>query len=103
MVIEIPELFTSEEVRALRKELEAADWTDGRGTAGHRAALVKENEQLALDDPTGLRLSEQVLGRIYQTPLFIAAALPRRVLQPRFSRYAEPVNTYAAISPAPCF
>lgn len=88
MVIEIPELFTKEEVRALRKELEAADWTDGRRTAGHRAAMVKENEQLALDDPTARRLSDQVLARIYQTPLFIAAALPRRVLQPRFSRYA---------------
>jgi len=87
MVIEIPELFHASEVREIRDALESADWTDGRATAGHRAALVKENEQLALDLPLARQLADRVLARLAQNPLFIAAALPARVLQPRFSRY----------------
>ncbi|MGF7154146.1 Fe2+-dependent dioxygenase [Novosphingobium gossypii] len=87
MVIEIPELFDAAEVAEIRAALETADWTDGRATAGHRAARVKENEQLALDHPLAKQLADRVLARLSQSPLFIAAALPARVLQPRFSRY----------------
>ena len=87
MVIEIPELLTPPEVREMRALLERADWSDGRVTAGHRAAKVKDNEQLALDHPLAKQLADRVLARLSQTPLFIAAALPQRVLQPRFSRY----------------
>ncbi|MBB4857696.1 PKHD-type hydroxylase [Novosphingobium chloroacetimidivorans] len=87
MVIEIPELFEPTEVREIRAALEAAPWTDGRATAGHQAARVKDNEQLALDLPLARELSDRVLARLSQTPLFIAAALPARVLPPRFSRY----------------
>lgn len=87
MILEIPALFSPDEVREMRAQLEDADWTDGRVTAGHRAARVKENEQLALDDPLARALADRVLERLGQSPTFIAAALPRRVLQPRFSRY----------------
>ncbi|MEW9855018.1 Fe2+-dependent dioxygenase [Novosphingobium sp. M1R2S20] len=87
MVIEIPELFAPSEVRDMRAALENADWTDGRATAGHRAGRVKQNEQLALEHPLARQLADCVLARLSQTPLFIAAALPNRVLQPRFSRY----------------
>lgn len=88
MVIEIPELFDAAEVRELRAALDQAQWADGRATAGHRAGRVKDNEQLDLDSPLARQLAEQILARLWQTPLFIAAALPRRILQPRFSRYA---------------
>jgi PKHD-type hydroxylase len=88
MVIEIPELFDASEVREIRAALETADWTDGRATAGHRAARVKDNEQLARDHPLAKQLADRVLARLAQSPLFIAAALPARVLPPLFSRYA---------------
>jgi PKHD-type hydroxylase len=87
MVIEIPELFDAAEVREMRGALESADWADGRATAGHRAVRVKENEQLPLDHPLARQLADRVLDRLGKTPLFIAAALPAKVLQPRFSRY----------------
>lgn len=87
MVIEIPELFDAAEVREFRDALEGADWADGRATAGHRAVRVKENEQLPLEHPLAKRLADRVLDRLGKTPLFIAAALPAKVLQPRFSRY----------------
>jgi PKHD-type hydroxylase len=87
MVIEIPELFTAAEAREMREALEQAQWSDGRATAGYRAARVKDNEQLPLDHPLARQLGERVLARLGETPLFIAATLPARVLPPRFSRY----------------
>jgi PKHD-type hydroxylase len=87
MVIEIPELFTPDEARDMREALAGADWSDGRATAGYRAARVKDNDQLALDHPLALQLGQRILAQLSQTPLFIAAALPARVLPPRFSRY----------------
>lgn len=87
MVIEIPELFAPSEVQEMRAALESADWADGRATAGYRAARVKDNDQLAVDHPLARELGQRVLAKLSQTPLFIAAALPARVLPPRFSRY----------------
>ncbi len=105
MLLQIPDLFSADEVRDVRQALEAADWIDGRATAGHRAARVKSNLQLAVDDPTARRLGDAILDRLGQTPLFIAAALPLRVLPPRFNRY-EGAGRYgphvdSAIFPVP--
>lgn len=105
MLLQIPDLFSADEVRDARAALEAADWIDGRATAGHRAARVKSNLQLALDDPTARRLGDAIVDRLGQTPLFIAAALPLRVLPPRFNRYegdgAYGAHVDSAIFPIP--
>lgn len=87
MTIEIPELLGSAEVREMRAQLEAASWQDGKQTAGHRARSVKANLQLGLDDPLGKRLGDFVLGKLAQCPLFLASALPLRIVPPRFNRY----------------
>ena len=105
MLLQIPDLFSADEVREARRALEAAEWIDGRATAGHQAARVKSNLQLALDDPTAQRLGNAIVDRLGQTPLFIAAALPLRVLPPRFNRY-EGAGAYgphvdSAIFPIP--
>lgn len=68
--------------------LETASWRDGRHTAGHLAARVKANEQLADDDPLALQLSSSLLERLASVSRFVAAALPLKVLPPRFNRYA---------------
>lgn len=89
MIIEIPELLGEAEVRSIRAQLESADWYDGRGTAGHRAGLVKTNLQLRLDDPLAQDLGARLIERLGQTPLFIASALPVRIMPPRFNRYED--------------
>ncbi len=105
MLLHIPGLFSPAEARDMRARLEAADWEDGRATAGHRAASVKRNLQLPLGDPLTVSLGEGILERLSQTPLFIAAALPLRILPPRFNRY-EGGGTYGnhvdnAVFPVP--
>lgn len=87
MALEIPELLNADEVREVREQLAAAQWKDGKNTAGHRARSVKTNLQLGLDDPLAQRLGDFVLGKLSQSPLFIAAALPMRIVPPRFNRY----------------
>lgn len=87
MLIEIVEVLSPEEARRCRERLEAGTWQDGRLTAGHLAAGVKTNEQLDDNDPLVKEMGEAILARLGQTPRFIAAALPFRILPPRFNRY----------------
>lgn len=93
MMLRIPALLSSADVLMCRETLDRAAWQDGRATAGHQSAQVKSNLQLPLDSPVAARLGSLVLDRLGQCPLFIAAALPLRVLPPRFNRY-EGGGTY---------
>lgn len=93
MLLQIPDLLTAGEVREARALLEAAEWVDGKATAGHVAARVKANLQLPLQHPVARQLGDMILDRLSRTPLFIASALPLRILPPRFNRY-EGGGTY---------
>ena len=87
MMLRIPALLTADEVRQCRKALEEAAWQDGRATAGPLAAQVKANQQLPLDSPVGQAIGNLILDRLGSHPLFMSAALPLKVLPPRFNRY----------------
>lgn len=87
MMLQIPELLSAADVQQIREILDQAAWEDGRATAGHQAVNVKSNLQLPLDSPVARELGNRILGRLGRNPLFIAAALPLRVLPPRFNRY----------------
>lgn len=68
--------------------LEAAEWVDGRITAGHQGALVKKNEQLPPDSEAGKQIGNLILKALGANPLFRSAALPLYVVPPLFNRYA---------------
>lgn len=87
MMLTIPDFLTTEEVRQCREALEKAPWQDGRATAGDLAAQVKANEQLAPDDPLARKLGDFILERLGRSDRFMSAALPLKVLPPRFNRY----------------
>jgi len=87
MLLQIPDVLTREQVAHARQLLDAADWVDGRVTAGHQSARAKDNMQLPEDHPTSRKLGEMVLAALQQSGLFIAAALPLRVFPPLFNRY----------------
>lgn len=88
MLIHIPQVLTRDEVAEFRRRLEAADWTDGRETVGAQGAQVKRNEQLPDASPLKDELGRALLKALHRNPLFFAAALPRKILPPRFNRYA---------------
>lgn len=87
MLIAIPHLLTGEQVAFARQKLDAADWTDGSATAGAQAKRVKKNRQIDQADPVGRELGEMILGALGRNPTFMSAALPLRVLPPKFNRY----------------
>lgn len=87
MLIQIAEVFTRDEAASIRERLESAAWIDGKVTAGHQSAQVKQNRQLAEQDPLAKELGALILQRLSTNNLFMAAALPHRIFPPLFNRY----------------
>jgi PKHD-type hydroxylase len=88
VLLQIPDVLTAEQVTHARARLEAADWVDGRVTAGHQSAQAKDNLQVPENHPVARELGEMVLGALQRNALFISAALPLRVFPPLFNQYA---------------
>ncbi len=87
MLITIPDVLTAEEVTQARAILDAAEWIDGKVTAGYQAQTVKENLQLAEGHPAAVKVGEMVLAALARSALFMSAALPLKVFPPMFNRY----------------
>jgi PKHD-type hydroxylase len=87
VLLAIPDVLTSEQVAQARQLLDAAEWVDGRVTAGHQSARTKDNVQIPEDHPAARQLGDLVLTALGQNALFISAALPQRVFPPLFNRY----------------
>ena len=88
MILALPDILTPDELARGRAMLDAADWIDGRVTAGTQSAAVKFNEQLAEGSPTAQALGEIILGALARSALFVSAALPQRIFPPLFNRYS---------------
>lgn len=87
MLLTIPEVLTPDQLRHCRAQLAAASWVDGRATAGHQGAQVKNNRQLPENSPVTRELGDLILAALERHPLFISATLPARVYPPLFNRY----------------
>ncbi len=88
MLLQIPNVLTKEQVRDARALLDAAEWIDGRVTAGHQSARAKDNEQIPEDHPTARQVGSAVVAALARNPLFRSAALPLHVFPPLFNRYS---------------
>ena len=88
MLLQIPQVFTRDEVLRIRSALEQAEWQDGKVTAGYQSAQAKHNLQLAEDNPLAREIAEAMLQRLWQNPLFMSAALPLKVFPPLFNCYS---------------
>ena len=89
MPLQVPNLLTAEQVASCRKTLEAAEWVDGRITAGHQSARTKNNLQLREDLDEAKVLGDVILEALEKNPLFMSAALPLKVFPPLFNRYQD--------------
>jgi PKHD-type hydroxylase len=83
----VSEVLSKDEVAAFRQVMDAADWEDGRSTAGAQSALVKRNEQLPPDSDVARQLGARVIQAIMAKPLFVSAAIPLQIFPPLFNRY----------------
>jgi PKHD-type hydroxylase len=88
MLLAIPEVLSVAQVSQARQILDSAQWVDGKATAGHQSAQVKDNQQLREGSPEAQQLGELILTALGQNAMFISAALPLRVFPPLFNRYS---------------
>jgi PKHD-type hydroxylase len=87
LLLAIPDVLTSEQVKQARELLSAAQWIDGRVTAGHQSARTKDNMQIPENHPVAQQLGEIILTALGQNAVFISAALPAKVFPPLFNLY----------------
>ncbi|HEV7765098.1 MAG TPA: Fe2+-dependent dioxygenase [Thermoanaerobaculia bacterium] len=92
MLLQVPQVLSAEEVGRAREMLDAAEWVDGRVTAGHQSARAKDNEQLPEQHPAARELGQMIVNALARSPLFRSAALPLHVFPPLFNRYAGGQN-----------
>ncbi|APP74816.1 Fe2+-dependent dioxygenase [Xanthomonas vesicatoria] len=88
MLLPIPDVLTPAQFGELRARLDAADWADGRITAGHQSAQAKDNAQLPEDSAVAREASALVLEALSRSSTFFSAVLPRRIYPPLFNRYS---------------
>ncbi|MDE1163351.1 MAG: Fe2+-dependent dioxygenase [Acidobacteriaceae bacterium] len=87
MLIEVPDVLSKEEVKEFRRILDQTEWVDGKATAGHQGARVKNNMQLPESHPVGRALGDRIVQAVESHPLFVSAALPLKIYPPLFNRY----------------
>ena len=87
MILTIPDIFNSNQVKEAQKILAEAEWIDGRVTAGYQSAKAKDNQQVPENHPAAKKIGEMILASLGQNLQFLAAALPFRVFPPLFNRY----------------
>lgn len=88
MLIVVENLLSKDEVAEFRAALDAADWDDGARTAGSLGRGLKHNHQLDETSATARALSERIVRKLGVHPLFVSAALPRKIYPPRFNHYS---------------
>ena len=88
MLICVDDILSQADVADFRRIMAAADWEDGRSTAGAQSALVKKNQQLPPDSDVSRALGRRVLSALTGSARFISAAIPLQIFPPLFNRYA---------------
>jgi len=92
MIIAIANALSSRELAEIRAFVDGAPFSDGAGTAGWAARLVKRNLQADASpalSAAGARIEEILLAH----PVFVAATRPKHLIGPMLSRY-EPGHAY---------
>jgi PKHD-type hydroxylase len=88
LLLPIPDVLNAEQVAQAREMLAAAEWVDGRVTAGHQSSRTKNNLQIPEHHPVARQLGDMILNALGQNALFISAALPSKVFPPLFNSYS---------------
>lgn len=87
MLIVLEQILTPDQVHQALAQLRAADWVDGKGTAGEQSGQVKHNRQLPENSPLAQQLGQIILQALGHHQGFLAAAIPDAIFPPLFNRY----------------
>lgn len=87
MLICVPDILTPDEVVRVRDWMNAAEFVDGKKTAGFRAKRVKNNEQAGRNLPERDEMNRIILDGLKRSAEFNRVVLPRKIQNPLLSRY----------------
>jgi len=102
MLVHIPAVLTPEQAAQCRQALDAAQWVDGRASAGSTAARVKNNQEIPTSHPVAQQWGQAILNALAASPMFVATALPLKFAAPMFNRY-QVGETYGTHNDAALF
>ena len=89
MLLTIPDVLTAAQVKDARAKLDAAEWVDGKVTAGHQSARTKDNMQMPEGHPVALGAGgDDPAGAWGESSVYVGGAFRLRVFPPLFNRYA---------------
>lgn len=77
MIHFIPEVLDKDALDEIRRLVSAAEFVDGKKTAGYRAKRVKNNEQLSSNDDDAKRARQLVVDHLKGHSLFTQCCLPK--------------------------
>lgn len=100
MIVHIPNLLEPAELTKCRALIARASWVDGRVTAGHQSAQVKNNLQIPEGSAEHQEMGAIVAKALDRNPLFISAVLPHTVFPPLFNRYDSEMSFGAHVDNA---
>ena len=106
MLIRIPDVLTTAQVAEARTLLDAADWVDGKVTAGHQSAKAKDNMQLPEASPAARNSGPWSSGAGKEPAVPISGTAAARfpaacsTVTPAVSRSAPTWTTRSARMPA---
>ena len=94
----LPEVLSDEAVAdicvMLNKAPSSDGWGDGTATSGPQSRQRKNNQQMPEHGRVTLMARTILLEALAKHPLFMMAALPRRLYPPNFNRYAGQSNSF---------
>lgn len=94
MLLHVPEVLSPTALARCRGIIEAAEWTDGKVTAGTQSSQVKNNHQLPQEGEAAQLARAIVLEALGKNALFFTGALPKKIFPPLFNRYQGSSNFF---------
>jgi len=86
MFLTIADILSETDLELVHERLEKLEWRDGARTAGGRARFVKKNEQADLRGKDGQGLHDFLKEAVDRSPVFHAAARPKKLSKLLISR-----------------
>ena len=87
MLIVLENVLTAEELAALRRKVEQAQYVSGASTAGEGSRNRKNNLQISERDAQLPELQAVVLNALARHKVFQFLAVPKHIMPPMFNRY----------------
>ena len=89
MIQIFPEVIDTDEHRAILDQVDAAEFVDGRETAGPNLTSIKHNQQLRRGSVAVQKVADIVLGALRRNSAFLNAVYPKQLHSLLVSRYRE--------------